>query len=59
MANDNKVILIDGSSFMYRAYFALASVGNFMKNSKGLCTNAIYTFINMMTSILKTNLKKY
>ena len=55
---DNKVILIDGSSFMYKAYFALASVGNFMKNSKGLCTNAIYTFINMMTSILKTNPKK-
>ena len=58
MAENNKVILIDGSSFMYRAYFALASVGNFMKNSKGLCTNAIYTFINMMTSILKTNPKK-
>ena len=58
MADNNKVILIDGSSFMYRAYFALASVGNFMKNSKGLCTNAIYTFINMMTSILKTNPKK-
>ena len=58
MASNNKVILIDGSSFMYRAYFALASVGNYMKNSKGLCTNAIYTFINMMTSILKTNPKK-
>lgn len=58
MANNNKVILIDGSSFMYRAYFALASVGNYMKNSKGQCTNAIYTFINMMTSILKTNPKK-
>ena len=58
MAENNKVYLIDGSSYMYRAYFALASVGNFMKNSKGLCTNAIYTFINMMTSILKTNPKK-
>lgn len=59
MASKNKVILIDGSSFMYKAYFALAVVGNFMKNSKGLCTNAIYTFINMMTSILKqTNPKK-
>ncbi|MCR5308430.1 MAG: DNA polymerase I [bacterium] len=54
MPGNNKVILIDGSSFMYKAYFALAVVGNFMKNSKGLCTNAIYTFINMMTSILKT-----
>ena len=54
MADKNKIILIDGSSFMYKAYFALAVVGNFMKNSKGLCTNAIYTFINMMTSILKT-----
>ena len=58
MAENNKVYLIDGSSYMYRAYFALAAVGNFMKNSKGLCTNAIYTFINMMTSILKTNPKK-
>ena len=43
---------------MYKAYFALAAMGNFMKNSKGMCTNAIYTFINMMTSILKTNPKK-
>lgn len=50
-----RVMLIDGSSFMYKAYFALAVTGNFMKNSKGLCTNAIYTFINMMTSILKNN----
>lgn len=58
MAENNKVYLIDGSSFMYKAYFALAVTGNFMKNSKGLCTNAIYTFINMMTSILKTNPKK-
>ena len=47
MGENNKVILIDGSSFMYKAYFALAVSGNFMKNSKGLCTNAIYTFINM------------
>ncbi|MBP5444973.1 MAG: DNA polymerase I [Acholeplasmatales bacterium] len=58
MQENNNVYLIDGSSFMYKAYFALAVVGNFMKNSKGLCTNAIYTFINMMTSILKNNPKK-
>ena len=58
MSENNKVYLIDGSSFMYKAYFALAVTGNFMKNSKGLCTNAIYTFINMMTSILKANPKK-
>ena len=58
MTENNKVFLIDGSSFMYKAYFALAVTGNFMKNSKGLCTNAIYTFINMMTSILKNNPKK-
>lgn len=48
-----KIILIDGNSLMYRAYFATAVTGNLMKNSKGLYTNAIYAFANMLNTIMK------
>lgn len=48
-----KMILVDGNSLMYRAYYATAATGNLMKNSKGLYTNAIYAFVNMISSLLK------
>ncbi|MFK5883922.1 MAG: 5'-3' exonuclease H3TH domain-containing protein, partial [Candidatus Izemoplasma sp.] len=48
-----KLILIDGSNIMFRAYYATAYTGNFMQNSKGLYTNAIFGFVNMMNSIVK------
>lgn len=48
-----KIILIDGNSLMYRAYYATAMTGNLMQNSKGLYTNAIYSFANMLFSIMK------
>ena len=41
-----RVVLIDGNSLMYKAYFATAYSGNLMKNSKGLYTNAIFAFCN-------------
>lgn len=50
-----KIILIDGNSIMYRAYYALAYTGNLMHNSKGVYTNAIYAFINMTNKILETD----
>lgn len=53
-----KIMLIDGNSIMYRAYYALAAMGNFMKNSKGMCTNAIYAFINMMNHIVSDDYEK-
>ncbi|MCK5388832.1 MAG: DNA polymerase I, partial [Candidatus Izimaplasma sp.] len=48
-----KLILIDGSNVMFRAYYATAYTGNLMQNSKGQYTNAVFGFINMMNSILK------
>ncbi|QVK17196.1 DNA polymerase I [Mycoplasmatota bacterium] len=47
-----KLILIDGNSLLYRAYYATAYSGSLMKNSKGLPTNAIYAFSVMMMNIL-------
>ncbi|MCC6544816.1 MAG: DNA polymerase I [Nitrospirae bacterium] len=49
MKEDMKeMYLIDGSSFIYRAYFAIRG----LSNSKGLPTNAVYGFINMLLKIL-------
>ncbi|NQT33038.1 MAG: DNA polymerase I, partial [Candidatus Omnitrophica bacterium] len=43
------IFLIDGNSLCYRAYYAIQE----LTTSKGLPTNAIYGFINMMMKIIK------
>ena len=48
-----KLILIDGFSLLFRAYFATAYSGNLMRNSKGVHTNMIFGFANMMKQVLK------
>ncbi|MCX7792957.1 MAG: DNA polymerase I [Thermodesulfovibrionales bacterium] len=45
------VYLIDGSSYIYRAYFAIKG----LSTSKGLPTNAIYGFTNMLLKIINEN----
>ena len=52
MENKTKAILVDGNSLMFRSYYATSYTGNLMKNSKGLYTNAIFGFCNMMTKLL-------
>lgn len=42
------IYLIDGSSYIYRAYFAIKG----LSTSRGLPTNAIYGFTNMILKIL-------
>lgn len=44
----SEIYLIDGSSYIYRAYYAIRG----LSNSKGLPTNAIYGFTNMLIKIL-------
>ena len=44
MENKNKLLLIDGSSVAYRAFFALYNQIDRFKSPSGLHTNAIYGF---------------
>ncbi|MGL4336550.1 MAG: DNA polymerase I [Turicibacter sp.] len=48
-----QLILIDGNSLMYRAYYATAYSGNLMKTSSGIFTNALFGFVNMMTKVIE------
>lgn len=53
MAKKNKLVLIDGSSVAFRAFFALHNQLERFKNRNGLHTNALYGFHNMIEKILK------
>ncbi len=48
-----KIILVDGNNLMFRSYYATAYTGNFMKNSKGDATNALYGFVAMINKIIE------
>ena len=49
----DKIILVDGNNLLFRSYYATAYNGNFMKNSKGFPTNALFGFTNMINKIVK------
>ena len=44
-----RLVIIDGQSYIYRAFFAIRK----LSNAKGLPTNAIYGFVQMMQKIVK------
>ena len=48
-----KVLLIDGYSVAFRAFYGLHSQLESMKNRNGLHTNAIFGFHNMLESIME------
>ena len=54
-----KIILVDGNNLLFRSYYATAYNGNFMNNSKGFPTNAIFGFVNMMNKIIKEENPQY
>jgi DNA polymerase-1 len=49
MSHNNTLYLIDGSSYIYRAYFAIRH----LSSPSGHPTNAIYGFIQMLLKLLK------
>ena len=48
MKENKKLYVIDGSSYIYRAYFGMPM----LSNSKGLPTNAVYGFLKMIKNTL-------
>ncbi|MFA5006077.1 MAG: DNA polymerase I [Candidatus Izemoplasmatales bacterium] len=50
-----KLLLIDGNNLLFRSYFATAAMGNLMKNSQGVYTNAVFGFASTMQQLLKTD----
>ncbi|RLV58074.1 DNA polymerase I [Parashewanella curva] len=46
---ENPLVLVDGSSYLYRAYYAPPH----LTNSKGEATGAVYGVVNMLRSLLK------
>jgi len=50
-----RLFLIDGSSYIYRAFFAIPS----LTNSKGFPTNATYGFTNMLLKVLREQEPEY
>ena len=55
MSNRSQLFLIDGSSYIYRAFYAIRH----LSNSKGLPTNAIYGFTQMLLKVLKDHRPDY
>lgn len=48
-----RLLLIDGNSVLFRGFYATA-YGNIMKTSKGVYTNAVYAFANMLNKAIRT-----
>ncbi len=55
MPNRPRLLLIDGSSYIYRAFYAIRQ----LSNSKGFPTNAIYGFTQMILKVLKDQRPDY
>ena len=54
-----KIIMVDGNNLLFRSYYATAYNGNFMKNSKGFPTNALFGFANMINKIVSEEKPNY
>nr|MBU1327932.1 DNA polymerase I [Candidatus Omnitrophota bacterium] len=55
MAKKEKLFLIDGNSYCYRAFYAIKE----LRNSKGKPTNAVYGFILMLKKLLEKEKPAY
>jgi DNA polymerase-1 len=54
-----KLILIDGNSILFRAYYATAYPGaTLMQSTKGVYTNALFAFVGMFEKIITEDVKE-
>ena len=56
MSKPKSLYLIDGSSYIFRAYYGIRQ---FLSTSKGFPTNALYGFINMLQKVVKDEKPDY
>ena len=56
MDGHNKFYLIDGSSYIFRAFFGVRQQ---LSTSKGFPTNALYGFINMLQKVIRDEKPDY
>ena len=54
-----KVILVDGNNLMFRSFYATIHSGQIMKSSKGVPTNALFGFTNMINKIIDQEKPEY
>ena len=53
--SDDAIWLIDGSGYIFRAYYAIKR----LSTSSGMATNAVYGFTNMLLKVLKDHQPKH
>ena len=56
MAKKPKLYLIDGSSYIFRAFYGIRQ---FLSNAKGLPTNALYGFTTMLSKVVRDEQPDY
>ena len=56
MSKNKSLYLIDGSSYIFRAYFGIRQ---FLSTSAGFPTNALYGFIHMLQKVVKDEKPDY
>lgn len=52
-----ELVLIDGNSLLFKAFYATSYTGNYMVNRNGIPTNGVYGFARMVEKIISTNPK--
>lgn len=52
-----ELILIDGNSLLFKAFYATSYTGNYMVNRNGIPTNGVYGFARMVEKIISANPK--
>lgn len=56
-ASEEKVpslLVVDSFALLFRGFFSTAVTGNYMRNSRGICTNGLYQFTRYLMDAIRT-----